>query len=69
MNEILVNSAIAIFACSVLLALTGCWPVAQFKLYRKLRGGSWAKCTGLFWGKRWFRIGKFWHRDAQEYWD
>ena len=30
--------------------------LGNFKWYRRLRGGRWAKVTGWLWGKRWVRV-------------
>lgn len=31
--------------------------IAQFKWYRRWRGGRWATVTGLMWGRNWVRVG------------
>lgn len=30
--------------------------LSSFQWYRKMRGGRWAKVTGLMWGKRWVHL-------------
>jgi hypothetical protein len=30
--------------------------LGNFRWYRRLRGGRWAKVTGWFWGERWIRV-------------
>ena len=30
--------------------------LARFQWWRRLRGGRWARCTGLVWGLNWIRV-------------
>lgn len=49
-----------------LLPLFNCYP-GQLKAYRRWRRGSWARCTGLMYGKRWIRLSSYAHCGAEEY--
>jgi hypothetical protein len=43
-------------------------PLANFKWYRRMRGGRWATVCGMVWGRRWIRLPDACVERAEEDW-
>jgi hypothetical protein len=40
--------------------------LSMFRIWRRIRGGRWARVTGYLWGKRWVRVTSWCMEESEE---